>query len=294
MTGADIVEHALKEIAILGAGDSASDDEVADALVQLNLMIKLDQARGVKTWRYREGRLFVVASQTSYDLPGANACNISELSETTLDASEASGQTELSVTSTTGFADGDVIGIKQDDNTIHWSTIASFVEDDTVTIDDALTAAATSGNKVYVYTTALERPLRIMSMRRELDSQETPLCDELAREEYFSLPNKSDTGPSVQYFYDPQIPTGKLYLWPAPDSVNYEMNFTYLDQLQDIDASTETLDYPQEWLSYLVSNLALRLAPQHGKQPSEATVAWAVECRQALSEWDIEQGSVFF
>ena len=53
---------------------------------------------------------------------------------TTLDADEAASQTVLSVTSTSGFANSDNIGIELDDGTRQWTTISSFVADDTVTV----------------------------------------------------------------------------------------------------------------------------------------------------------------
>lgn len=293
LDAAGIIEHALKEIGVLGAGDTVDSNDQADALVQLNLMVKLDQAKGLKLWRVREGKLFVVKDQVSYSLPGANACDIDELHETTLDAAEASGQTVLSVTATTGFTASDVIGVVQDDDTIHWSTIASFVADDTVTIDDALTGSAASGNKVYVYTTAAPRPLRITSCRRELDDNEIPMF-RLSRDEYFDLPNKSTSGVPTQFYYDPQKGVGKLYVWQPASSVDNEINFTYLDSLEDFDATTDTSDYPQEWMSYLISNLAIRLAPQHGKQVSQSTLLWAADSRKALEEWDQEEDSVYF
>ena len=297
LTGAQIVAAALEEIAVIGQGDSVATADETSALVQLNLMMKLDQAKGVKLWRYREAKLIVTASTASYSLPGATACDITELSETTLDADEAASQTVISVTSTSGFTNADTILIVLDDGTVHSSTIASFVTNDTVTIDDALASAASSGNKVFVYTNACPRPLKIVSMRTEYSSNETPIGlngDPMSRSEYFNLPNKDSTGFPTQYYYDPQTPTGKLYLWPAPSSVDYEMNFTYLDSIEDIDTNTETADYPQEWLSYLVSNLAVRLAPSYGKQVQNETILWAQDSKEALMDWDIEETDIFF
>lgn len=298
LTAAQIIEQALKELTLYGPGETVSTADQDDALVRLNLMIKSEQAAGIKLWRYREAKLFTVKDQATYDLPGARAANVSEISETTIDANEASGQTVISVASTTGFADDDVIGIVQDDGTIHWSTIAFFSAGDTVTINDALTAAATSGNKVFVYTTPLERPLRITHLRMEKDSTETPIGapdgGPMARSEYFNLPSKDDPGFPTAYYYDPQLGTGKLYLWPAPNTVDYEVNFTYLDQLQDIDNASESLDCPQEWEEYFVSNLAIRLAPMFGVTARQETIALAASTRATLQRWDQEIVDVKF
>jgi len=71
-------------------------------------------------------------------------------SNTTLDADELSGQTVISVAATTDMTVGDAIMIQQDNDIFHLSNIASFSAGDTVTIDDALTYKASSGNSVVI------------------------------------------------------------------------------------------------------------------------------------------------
>ena len=244
--------------------------------------------------------MFLVDGTSEYTLPPTAstnyACDISELSETTLDAAEASGQTVLSVTSTSqgaGFANSDVIGVVQDDDTIHWSTIASFVTNDTVTINDATTAAAASGNKVYAYTTAAPRPLKIISARRLNSANEIEMYH-LAREEYFNLPNKTSTGTPTEFFYDPQQGTGKVYLWTVPSTVDDVVNYTYMDELEIISANTETSNFPQEWMEYLVYGLAMRIAPLYGGSISTEVLAVYTQAREMLEGWDQDDASVIF
>ena len=292
-TAAQVIKSALLELRAISRTETVDTDLEAECLVRLNAMIKQDQVEGVKLWLRRFARLFVVTSQASYSLAGANACNLDELHETTLDADEAASQTVLSVTSTSGFANSDNIGILLDDNTIHWSTIDSFVTDDTVTIADALPSAAARGSEVFVYTTALERPLKIISAQRELDDSEIPM-EALEREEYEELPNKTAPGTPVNYYYDPQTGAGKLYLWPVPDSAAQQINFSYLDQLQDIDTTEDDFDYPQEWLEYLIYNLAIRISGLVAKDPSQSTIAIAANAKNELKSWDGEGGSVIF
>jgi hypothetical protein len=295
-TAAQIITLAHKLLGLLPSGGSETTAEQTDALELLNLMIKQWQAEGVKLWLLDEAKVFMVDSQVSYNLPGAKACKITELSETTLDGDEASGQTVLSVTKTSngaGFANSDVIGIVLDDDTIHWTTISSFVTDDTVTVASGLASAASSGNAVYVYTTALERPLRVIAARRELSGLEIQM-NLMSRDEYFNLPNKASTGNPVNIYYDPQLTTGKLYVWPAPDSVDYEINITYQRSIEDFDATTNDPDFPQEWIYALASNLALLMAPQFGKSVPQELLATAMQSKSVLADWDQEEASVFF
>ncbi len=301
-TGAQLAEQAARLIRIIGIDetlDTTAGGQEDQILESLNLMIKTHQMK-LGLWRYREARMFLVDGTSEYTLaPTAStnyACDISELSETTLDADEASGQTVLSVASTSqgaGFANSDVILVVQDDDTIHASTISSFSAGDTVTLAAGLTAAASSGNKVYAYTTAAPRPLKIISARRLNAGNEIEMFM-LSREEYFNLSNKTSTGTPVQYYYDPQQGTGKVYLWPAPDSVDHVINYTYLDELEIISANTETSNFPQEWMEYLVYGLAVRIAPLYGIQVSNEILAVYTEAKSMLEGWDQDDASVIF
>jgi len=301
-TGAQIAEHAARLIRIIGTDetlDTTSGGQEDQILESLNLMIKSEQM-SMGLWRTREAKLFLVDGTNEYTLaPTAStnyACDVSELSETTLDAAEASGQTVLSVASTSqgaGFANSDTILVVQDDDTIHASTISSFVADDTVTIAAALTAAASSGNKVYAYTTSAPRPLKIISARRLNSGNETPM-GMLSREEYFNLPNKTTTGTPVQFYYDPQQGTGRVYLWPAPSTVDDVINYTYLDELEIISANTDTSNFPHEWMEYLVTGLAIRIAPLYGTTPDPAVLQMHLTAKEMLRGWDMDDASVTF
>jgi len=301
-TGAQIADHAARLLKIIGVDetlDTTSGGEEDQILESLNLMIKTHQMQ-LGLWRYREAKMFLVDGTASYTFPPTAstnyACDISELSETTLDADEASGQTVISVASTSqgaGFANSDTILIVQDDDTIHASTISSFVANDTVTINDALTAAASSGNKVYVYTNAIPRPLKVLSARRENSSTEIEMF-QLSREEYFNLPNKTATGTPVQYYYDPQQGTVKMYLWPTPSTVDDVINLTYLDELEIISANTDTSNFPQEWMEYLVYGLAVRIAPLYGIAVPNEVLAVYTEAKSLLEGWDQDDASVYF
>lgn len=301
-TGAQIAEQAARLVRIIGIDetlDTTAGGQEDQALESLNLMIKTNQMK-LGLWRETEARMFLADGTSAYTLPPTAstnyACDISELSETTLDASEASGQTVLSIASSSqgaGFANSDTILIVQDDDTIHASTISSFVTDDTVTIADALTASASSGNKVYVYTTEAPRPLKILSARRMNSGNETEMFG-LSRMDYFNLPNKASSGSPVQFYYDPQQGTGKLYAWPAPSTVDDVINYTYLAELEVITANTQTSNFPQEWMEYLVYGLAMRLAPLYGVPVSQEVLAVYTEAKSLLEGWDQDPASVVF
>jgi hypothetical protein len=103
-------------------------------------------------WEPRHPQDFVkgVKDDMSVPDPRPGAEDTHSVFETTLDAAEDSGQTTLSVTSTANMTNGYTILVHQDDDTIHISTISSFVAGDTVTIADALTHKSASGSTVVI------------------------------------------------------------------------------------------------------------------------------------------------
>ena len=259
-----IIQDAFFTLNVYGPSDEISDEDISFAARKLNSMIKAWQNDEIHIWAYDEGVLFLTPSTNSYSLPGARACRSADFVRTTVSADEASGQTVISVTSNTGMAINDVVGVVLDDNTTHWTTI-SAVGSGTITLNDATTYAASDGNSVFTYTTAANRPFRITSARlQRTDQYEVPL-NEIGRLEYRELPNKTATGSPSMFFYDPGNATGKFYLYTTPDDPEMYVNYTFVRTFEDFDNSTDEPDFPQEWYDALVYNLAYRLAPTYGK-----------------------------
>lgn len=272
---------------------SGADVDLANTL--LNGMIKTFQAQGYHLWTMEEATLFPEADKVKYSLGsgGDHAAKTSDVVKTTLSGAEASGQTVLSVTSATGMAVNDNIGIELDNDTIQWTTISSISSND-VTVATALTSAAASGNFVYTYTTKLERPLDISQMRRvNADDTETVLY-RLGREKYFSLSDKTTESSVTSWFYDPQLTTGKLYLYPEPSNMQERFQFTYLRSIEDFDAGTNDPDFPQEWFEALIWNLAARLAPAFGKEEKASLliIPYASQTLQLLKGWDTDKADL--
>jgi hypothetical protein len=68
-------------------------------------------------------------------------------SETTLSAAAAAAATTITVTSATGFAAGDVVGINQDDRSTFWTTVSS-VSGTTITLAAGVTTTSVVGSRV--------------------------------------------------------------------------------------------------------------------------------------------------
>ncbi len=108
-------------------------------------------------------------------------------------------------------------------------------------------------------TYVINRPNRILSARwRDSSSNDTPIW-KVSREEYFSLPNKSNEGKPTQFYYDRQLTNGVMFVWPTPDSSLDKIAFTYEDTIQDFDSNANDTPFPSEWSDALTWNLAMRL-----------------------------------
>lgn len=143
------------------------------------------------------------------------------------------------------------------------------------------------------------KPMRVTSVRRRLTdgSIDTPM-QELSRQEYYDLPDKTTDSVPLSFYYDPQTTTGTLYVWPRPSTAtasDYTLQLTYLRRMDDFDATTNDADLPQEWLQALSYALASELALKYGVAPDiRAEInARAGALYELLDGFDEEPASIF-
>lgn len=147
------------------------------------------------------------------------------------------------------------------------------------------------------------KPMRIMSVRRRQTTSgyahDTEMY-EMARSTYFNQPTKtSSPSTPVAWYFDPQRTTGTLYLWPAPVAgilPDCTLQITEMRKLEDILASGDEADLPQEWLETLVWNLADRLETEY--PVNDTRLAVKIERRAAqlladLQSFDTEMASIY-
>ena len=278
-----LIKRALQVINVLDANEDLGNNERDLANDLLDMMIKDWEYKGIYLWKQQDATVFLANNAASYTL-GSSGDEASEtVSETTLDAAEASGQTVLSVTSTSGFTNGDNIGIELDDDTLQWTTISSFVTNDTVTIGASLTSAAASGNNVYAFTTLLLRPLAIAEARFRDDSGNDRRLEPYSQDEYRNIYNKTQLGdPNVFFYHIDRLSSGKLFLWPVPNKVEGRIKITYVKPFEDMDGGSDNFDFPQDWQLTLTYSLAALLAPIYGKTELAASVN--LKARELLFE----------
>ena len=261
-----IIRAAMEAARAIGAGESISAEDQSLCELQLNLLVKQwqgdnDFAPGMKVWSRKRATLFLQKDTHQYSLGPSGDHWTSSYVRTTLSADESAASTAIDVTSTTGMTVGDYIGIVLDDDTIHWSTISAIPS--TVTIAAGLASGASSGNYVYTYTTKARRPISLVTLaRRSVDSssetQDSPMYM-LDLHQYEAITNKTSQGTPTGAYYEATLTDGTLYLDREPANVDSQLRIVYLSPIEDFDSTTDTPDYPQEYYSALVYELAIRI-----------------------------------
>ena len=299
-TAKDIVNAALRLVGEIDANQPVSAPDTQDGLQALNFMVKSWQAQGLHLWTKTEGILFLDVGKTDYLLgpTGDEATKEDDFISTELSTAGAALDTTLSLDSTTGMAISDKIGILLDDGTRQWSTIksVSVVTPGDVVIDDALTGAAAVDNSVFTFTSLLDRPIRLLQLRRDqigTDSEEIE-ASQWSREEYFAQPNKRSQGTINNWYYSPQLGNGRLYVWQVANSADQLARFTYERPIEITDETSENPDFPSEWFDTLKFNLAVRIGHEY-RIPLDRLSAIQFQAEQLLEDslgFDFEPDSM--
>lgn len=293
----EIIQDALYNIQAYGIGETVSNDDMRLCERRLNSMIKAWQAQGIHLFTLTEGNLFLEQGVAAYDMSSSStsAHATNEYVSTTLTAAALIGAVNITVTSATGMAVSDNIGIINSDGDIIWETITS-IAGTTIGVT-ALSTAVPSGAYVFAYTTKMDRPLRISraTLYNVVSETDVPLT-KIARQQYFDMPTKLTTADTItQFYYDPQIGTGKLYVWPTPNTMTQVFKFTYERSLADMLTAAGNPDFPQEWLDAIIFNLSVKIAPAFGKSADMPTLkVLADEALNLVKGFDNEDADMYF
>ncbi len=306
-TRSEVIIDALALIGVYGVGRTVSGEDMAFCNSMLNKMIKAWQTQGRHLWSTTEGVLFVADNVGEYTLSSAStsarATDIDDAVITELDGAHLASATTLTVDTTTDMTASDIIGVVNDDDAVTWTTIVSVDSSTALTITAGLDGACAADNNVYTFTSRINKPLRIHSMRRvrgvdgvgaaTTNQTSIPML-KISREEYFDLPTKNVNGIPSHFYFDPRLSTSKVYLWPRPDDPEYYFRFTYERLLEDMDADGDNFDLPVEWLECLTYQLAVRVASAFGKDEKLLAVIapLASNLLENMLDWDHEITSV--
>lgn len=265
LTAADIITEAAELCGGGGADGTIPTENVTSFLRTLNIMLKAWQGEGLFLHTWRDVTLFFAHDEPHY-LLGTTAHATESYVETTLAADAALGATTITLTATTGITALDAIGIVLDDGTMQWTTVTTAA---TTLIAAALTGAASSGNMVVAYTTAIGRPVEIADVMRKDSNDIEAAVNVISREAYRRKADKTVTGKVIEVFLDPKLGYSGLFTWPCPDDVTDRLTFSCKKVVDDFDATTDTADIPTTFYEALVTGLAYRIAPKYRLSQAE-------------------------
>jgi len=209
--------------------------------------------------------------------------------------SAVSGETSL-LTSLTQInkGDGDTIGIKQDDNTRHWTNIVEVLSSTSLEINVGMVSAATSGVQVFTFSTIIDRPLRIYNERTETIGNDNEIpAFKWSRQEYMQQPTKSSQGTVIKMYYSPQLTNGRLYVWQTAQNCNQVANFTFDRPLQVAEEQSDNPEIPSEWFDALKWNIAREMIAEYGVTAGRAQIIVATAAESLEEALDFDEQNDF-
>jgi len=142
-----------------------------------------------------------------------------------------------------------------------------------------------------------DRPLRIYYAFLRTDASKTDVVLQIiSRQEYEQLGAKGNQGVVNSIFYDPQLDNGVLYVYTTPADATKTIHLFVQRPIQDMSASTDNFDFPQEWFQALKWGLASEIGMEYGVPPEvmNRIDARAIAYAGEMSAWSQEEASMFF
>ena len=141
-TANQIVTLAMRRLAATSGGEPPTSEEMDTGMEALNVMVKAWQIEGINLWKQEELILWLVKGTTKYTLGTSGDHAATTWVRTTLSAAGSASDGTLTVSSITGMASADAVGIVLDDGTLQWDTINGAPAGSTVTLTGTLDSAA--------------------------------------------------------------------------------------------------------------------------------------------------------
>lgn len=291
-----IIEFAYSRIGVLSDENELTAYQINKASAILNMMIKSWIQEGIRLWKQSRGTLFLVNGQSSYILDGSSANATEEYSETLVNTNAFSGATSIILDDVTGFVAGYFIGITQDTQTIHWTTITTVIGT-TVGLTTPLPFEASAENIVFAYETKINRPENMINAQCEISDSTQISMQMLSRDTYDSIALKNIRTIPTQLYYNKQLSFGEIQVFGTPPSEIYKIKFTFQKQFFDMTNPTDDFDFPTEWLEPIYLNLAVKLVGFNSIKDPQFIMFLKEEASTALSlakQFDDEMTSIYF
>ena len=127
------------------------------------------------------------------------------------------------------------------------------------TIDET-TQTLTEGTANYTLDSFTLDILEAVISRTESSTRTDFQMDRVNREDFLNIPVKTTKGRPSQFFLDMQRSSPVVYFYPTPDNSTDVFRYSRRNRIEDITASTETIDIPDSYLPCAVSGLAFYMS----------------------------------
>lgn len=160
---------------------------------------------------------------------------------------------------------GSKVGIQLDSGVRLWTYLVEVVSDTELLLKDDVTSEVSSGNTVYAINQQIDRPLQLFNATYASAScnSEIPV-NRWSRQEYTQQPDKNSRGSVVNWYYNPTLDDGKLYVWQVANNVNNVMRFDVRKPIAVYDNAGDVVDFPDEYYMYFKWAVAADLGPGYG------------------------------
>jgi hypothetical protein len=111
-----------------------------------------------------------------------------------------------------------------------------------------------------------------------------------------SLGVKTSQGIPNQFYYDPQLNNGVLYLYDVPSASGYTVHLQVQSPISDVTTPSATPEFPSEWFNCLKFGLADQLALEYGvsAQVRAELSQRAMKYLEEMTDWSQEEAATSF
>jgi len=165
-----------------------------------------------------------------------------------------------------------------------WSAIPSTVpavDRETFSLSSS-TASYTVGDGATIDT---EWPYRIKSIFIRSGSVDYPITP-FSAEEYAYTGQKADERRPVAIYYERTYPSGSFFFWPTPDQ-SYTVHMWSQKALGNFTSYATTLTIHPSYEPAFIYNLAVELAPEYEREPSQMVALKAMSTYKTIKNMNL-------
>jgi len=295
----NLIEHAARRCGILAP--SLSAEQQISAKENLFFLLSDLANRGISLWCVQRTILGLALNQASYNLPAGtvDVLNCMYRTMTYPTGTTASSATTQSIDFGTGNSYAvNTIGVLSTTATTYTLVVETSSDNLSWTALYTVPAFTSVANLTYWFdveptTTARYWRIRETALPALVVSTVSfgtnPLeitMSKLNRDDYADMPNKAFAGRPLQFWYDKQYMTPRLWLWPVPNDVTAQIVVWNQRQIQDVGTLTNAIEVPQRWLEGIIFLLASRMAME---LPPKELPPGRIELLMQLAQQHLEQ-----